>query len=328
MVRRGSLKPAISVAAALLGLALVAPALAQRRSRVEPPPQFVLFGFDATPHPDPTHDPYVSIARSVARYSHGAGHITLFLNQQFFMLAHDWSPPPGSRWAGHPETYRAFVDPVAHVRMVLTYARDPDEIAGRIATTRILEREGHELASHGTRHGHGRAWSSEQWQGEFAEYETYMRNVVGLSAARGFRAPYLEWSMELHRVESARGMIYDASHTQGTVGWPARSSSGVWLLGVPLLYVPSLGRRIVAFDDSYHLRGLTAVDVEQLYTREFDGRYRGNRAPLILASHGGYTGPALRLASRVCRMADVRCTSHRELAEYMSAHGELAGRRR
>ncbi|MEI8257187.1 MAG: polysaccharide deacetylase family protein, partial [Deltaproteobacteria bacterium] len=205
------------------------------------------------------------------------------------------------------------------------YGRDPDEIEGRIATVRVLASEGHELASHGVRHLHGRAWSSAAWRAEFDEYERYMHDVVGLPAPRGFRSPFLEWSPTLFESEAERHLAYDASRPVRTAAWPQQAARGVWEIGVPMVFFPTLQRVILSFDDSFRIRHLTEADVEPVYFAEFERRYRGSRAPMVIASHGNYTAPALRLATQVCRRPDVRCATFHELADYMTAHPELAG---
>ncbi len=326
-----------SCLATLALIAALAPAFAQSThghriaaatSMGTRPPQFLLISYDATPGPDAQHDAYVSIAAQVRHAARGNGHITLFLNAKFFMLPHGWTPPPGSRWEGHPETWARYVDPMPTVRWVIPYGRDPDEIVARVATVQVLAREGHELASHGMRHLHGRAWSSAAWRAEFDEYERYMHDVVGLPPPRGFRSPFLEWSPTLFESEAERRFAYDASRPVGTPGWPLRAAHGVWEIGVPTLFFPTLQRVILVFDDSFRIRHLTDADVEPVYLAEFERRYRGARAPMVIASHGNYSGPALRLATRVCRRPDVRCATFGELADYMSAHPELAGRTR
>lgn len=325
--------PRASILVTLAMLVALAPAFAQSHhgrtiAEITRPPQFLLISYDATPGPDATHDAYTQMAAAVRHAGRGLGHITLFLNAKFYMLQHDWTPPRSSRWEGHPELYARYVDPLVTVRHVIPYARDPDEIEGRIATLRAIEREGHEIASHGTRHLHGREWTASQWRDEFDEYERYMHEVVGTAVAHGFRAPFLEWSDTLHTVESERHFEYDASRPVGTVAWPQRVSPGVWEIGVPTMFFPQLQRTILVFDDSFRIRHLTEQDIEPVYQAEFERRYHGARAPMVIASHGNYSGPALRLAASVCRHADVRCATFHELAEYMNAHPELAGRRR
>jgi hypothetical protein len=153
-----------------------------------------------------------------------------------------------------------------------------------------------------------------------------MREHVGLDRPDGMRAPFLAWSPTLHDVQARHHMHYDASHAgSSTAAWPRQTASGVWEIPVPTYYFPSIHRAIIAFDDSYRLRHLTEADLDPVYLAEFERRYHGARAPMIIPSHGNYTPSTLRLAARVCRRADVRCVSYREFVHYMEAHPQLAG---
>lgn len=292
----------------------------------------MVINFDGTPSGTarPEDEGYYYLAETVRAANHGRGRITLFLNTQFYMLPHGWQPPPGSPWEGHPERYARYLDPQPFNRLAIPYATDPDQIERRIRNTRFIQSRGHELASHGMRHDHGRAWTSALWNAEFEAYDAYMQQVVGITAPVGFRAPYLEAASPLFDVEAARGMRYDASRaTHSEHAWPRRRpGTSLWMIGVPTIPVRRLGRSILSFDDSFRLRQLTDDEVLEAYNTEFDARYAGSRAPMIVASHGGYFPQAIRFARRVCRMPHVRCGSFQDLVAYLDAHPEVEGQHR
>lgn len=300
------------------------------RGRGPRPAQWIVLNFDATPGGAgaPEDEGFARLARTVRGLDNGQGGITLFLNAQFYMLPHGWRPPRGSPWEGQPLSYTRFLDPSTDDPRVISYARDPDMIEARIRNTRAMLSGPIELASHGTRHANGRGWSEARWTEEFDEYERYLREVVGIPPPVGFRAPFLAWNEAMHRAEARRGMRYDASPaTDSSRCWPRRRpGTSLWVFGVPTIMVPSLGRTILSFDDSFRQRALDDDQVYEVYRQEFDRRYADGRAPMFIGSHGSYARSALRLARAVCRRADVRCSSYRELVEYLDAHPSLEGR--
>src|SRR6185436_20628859 len=66
-------------------------------------------------------------------------------------------------------------------------------------------------------------------------------------------------------------------------------------------------------------------DLLQAYRNYFYARYYGNRAPVFIGHHfskwndGLYWEVMKDFAREVCGLADVRCTTHRSLADYLDA---------
>ena len=60
----------------------------------------------------------------------------------------------------------------------------------------------------------------------------------------------------------------------------------------------------------------------------FDARYAGDRAPMSVAyhfeswNHGAYRDALLHLLSDVCGRADVRCTTYRDVANWLDRQGD------
>jgi hypothetical protein len=131
----------------------------------------------------------------------------------------------------------------------------------------------------------------------------------------------------LYPVLAQRGFRYDASQIALLGTWPWRER-GIW--SVPLLELPFVGHtfRVVSMDYNFlaNQTGASAALEQETYLtlrRAFRTSYRGNRAPFSIGFHfetwhdGAYDRALARFLSETCRLRDVRCTSIRELVDWL-----------
>jgi len=279
-------------------------------------PQFLLIGIDTTPGPLPTH-----FGRRFAEAAARAGaHVTFFSSTQSFLLHPSRRGDPTLSTEG-----RRWIDPRRTPIRRIAYAASIEEIVARRANMqRVLELH-HEVACHGVHHENGRAWTTERWRTEFRTFFHFHEQMLGMPRVHGFRAPYLASRPPLQQVERELGFLYDASTVRQGRVWPRRfPGSALWEIAVQSGWI---GRcNILFFDDGLFRCHVSADYVLRGLIDEFEARYGGTRAPLILSSHQGFVENAyLPLLERVCGRPDVRCATFTELATYMNEHPELAG---
>ncbi|MCA9534891.1 MAG: polysaccharide deacetylase family protein [Myxococcales bacterium] len=298
--------------------------------------QFVLLGFDATPPEerpvDRTGFHYIYEALNRERPAGAPRNaFTLFISTGNFQFA------PGARNLGSEE--RPFEGLLPRNQPVIRYARTLRYIRARAANVRDMAALGVEIGSHAVRHAHGLRWSEAEWRVELADHQR-ISDLLRFPRPLGFRAPFLEYNDGMYAALAAHGARYDASQPGGR-SWPTRHPSGIWQFSVPTVPVPGGGRALF-FDDNLRtvfggmarargLSGRAAEDhMDSLYVdaamAEFQQRYSGERAPLLVSGHGNFRKGILRFMRRVCELPDVRCTTFREATDYLDAHPELAGR--
>ncbi|MBF0443562.1 MAG: polysaccharide deacetylase family protein [Oligoflexales bacterium] len=285
--------------------------------------QYVLVSFDATGSAtSPEESGFVRMARALERVN---ARFTMFINTGFLTLKPGWTPERGTSWYGHPELYEKFIGVMPLNRPAIKYARNPDEIEGRLGNLRILADMGMEIGSHTVRHDHGSRWTVAQWDKEFADHERIL-GILDLPKPLGLRAPFLECNAALYEVEKRRGMTYDASQTGFGRNWPKKihtPAGDIWEIPVPSYrLVRSSGASQNALFMDLNLKDNFHLTPEEYYNSamaEFNARYSTTRAPLVLAGHGGFMSAIQRVLMEVCVRPDVRCTTYSEFVEYLDS---------
>jgi hypothetical protein len=208
---------------------------------------------------------------------------------------------------------------------------------------------GHEIASHFNGHFCGRRsgavgqWGPKDWRQELEQFDALVQNVdtnnaiearVHIQPVVGTRTPCLEGNLPLLRsVLTKRGMRYDASVAGYSGHWPWRD--GVWVFPIPLVPVDGESFETLASDYNFYLNQTDATDVDATETPAlaaqtyrslrayFDASYAADRAPMSIAyhfedwNHGAYRDALLQLLHDVCGRSDVRCTTYRDLADWL-----------
>jgi hypothetical protein len=268
--------------------------------------QFLMVAMDSTPLADKLEE------NAIYRFFHqvhptGDATFSMMINTGHLQLEPGWKPRPGSKWAESPESWRPYVGTLPKGRGAIDYARNPDEILGRVANIQALEKLGVEFGSHTVRHDSGLKWTTEQWQFEFEDHQRVL-NLLRLSKPVGFRAPFLDFN-------SAAGKLQK---------WPRRVN-GVWEFTVPQITLMN-GKSTLFFDlNLQNNHKVTDDEFVEMTLREFEKRYNGTRVPLMISGHAGYLDATARVMKQVCARPHVRCGSMNELARYMDTHPELEG---
>lgn len=210
--------------------------------------------------------------------------------------------------------------------------------------------EGHEIGTHFNGHfcapynGNVDEWTRDDWRRELRQFDrllfgvsanNHLRPPVHLPFSRdeiiGGRTPCLQGNLRvLYPVLARRGFRYDASQVAPLGEWPRREL-GLW--SAPLLEIPFVGHtyRVVSMDYNFlaDQTGVPAPSIERdtfLSLRQaFFASYFGNRAPLSIGVHfetwnsWAYDHAVTRVLLGVCRLAEVRCVSYRELVDWLDA---------
>lgn len=295
------------------------------------PPQFVLLSFEAA-----SRNVFWDTSQDLARES--TAQVTYFISASSLVLAaraNSYTAPTG-------ESGRAW----------LGFAKDRQELAGRLERIQDALAQGHDVAVQGVGYHRGQGWSIEQWQQELSQTQALVRGAYrdnGLSEPEGwqatadrllsgFRAREQSGSGSLDAaLQNLSTLRYNASGKQTSAQWPKREQ-GVWQLGLPMLTLDG-GRRVLAQDYDFYLKqtngqpnSAKSADHEEqmlsLLLAEMDQRYQSGRAPMLVSLHfalwnkGAYWRAVKRFAKRVCDQPEVVCTTHSALANYLDAVGE------
>jgi hypothetical protein len=323
-----------ALAVALLSLSLVhaahrrapAPPPARRavHRRVAPvphrparPPQFVTVSFDGSGGAR-----LWAYWRAVATRAHA--HFSFFLSGVYFV---DWAhhdrylPPVGGRG-----------------QSAIGFAPNAEWIEAMRRQIALGYTEGNEIGTHYNGHFCGPrgvgAWTAADWAAELSEFDRLVfaeKLPFGPGEIVGGRTPCLEGDLRtLYPVLARRGFRYDASRTAALGTWPARID-GLW--SFPLLELPFVGHtfRVVSMDYNLMANQVTESpariesETYRTFWNAFVASYRGNRAPLALGIHfetwesWAYDHAVTRFLLRACRLPEVRCSSFRELADWLDA---------
>lgn len=302
--------------------------------------QFVLFNFDVTPIWGKTLERNnihkLLVKARDARPSDYEGPeptMTVFINTGFLQLSPHWRP--GKRTPAEfraPEAYQEFRARLDRgPKKIITYLSSPQKVLQSAERLQRLNELGVEIASHGVMHLNGEDWSVKDWRTEFDEHDRVLK-LLHLPEAKGYRAPFLATGRQgaasladpLFKVLHEREMRFDSSKILVSgPRWPRKIvDTNIWEIAVDSIVVN--GIRTVMFG-AYET---TDSDLHyNISMAEFQKRYRGNRAPLLLGGHGEHMGSHARLMRTLCYLPNVRCGTFSELIEYMDQHPELSGHR-
>jgi hypothetical protein len=281
-------------------------------------PQYVVVSFDGSGGAD-----MFEYWRAVARRAHA--HFTFFLSGVYLI---DWA---------HSSRYHA--PRHARGRSDIGFAPDAGYADATLTEAEAAYNEGNEIGTHFNGHfcapydGNVEEWDAADWSDELDQFETFLfsghRLPFGRDEVVGTRTPCLQGNMRvLYPVLARRGFRYDGSQVALHGSWPWRQG-GIW--SVPLLELPFVGHafRVVSMD--YNFLANQVGESPARIAREtyltlraaFRRSYRGNRAPLSIGFHfetwadGAYDRALARLLGQICGLRDVRCTSIRELVDWL-----------
>jgi hypothetical protein len=218
------------------------------------------------------------------------------------------------------------------------FAPDASFAAATLSEVRAAYEEGHEIGTHFNGHfcapfaGNVDEWNAEDWAQELDQFNELMFSghslPFGPEEVVGGRTPCLQGRLHiLYPVLARRGFRYDASQVALLGTWPRRER-GLW--SVPLLELPFVGHtfRVISMDYNFlanQLGDSTNFERETYATfrHAFRTSYRGRRAPLSIGFHfetwhnGAYDRALARFLRGTCGLRDVRCTSIRELVDWL-----------
>lgn len=221
-----------------------------------------------------------------------------------------------------------------------------DDIAKRVAFINAMHTSGQEIASHAAGHFDGKHWSAADWRQEFESYQALADNVAannGLmdknklsfaaSSIRGFRAPFLSTGPGLYSALKRAGFRYDTSGTAPPNLWPEKKD-GIWRFNLAEIRLHRSRKYTLSMDYNFFIVQSLGLDTAakrtahrdemlETYLDYFKANYAGNRAPIHIGHHffgyhgGVYNDALLVFARKVCGLAEVRCVSYSELADFM-----------
>jgi hypothetical protein len=286
------------------------------------PPQFVVVSFDGAGGAR-----LWGYWRSVARRAHAR--FTFFVSGVYLIdWAHRRQYHPPRHPAGTSDIGFGFpggeLDPRGTLRSIVAGYREGDEIGTHF--------NGHFCAPYA---GNVGEWTAADWSHELEQFDRLLFRghelPFGPSEVVGERTPCLQGDFAaLYPVLARRGFRYDASRSASLGTWPWRER-GVW--AVPLPEIPLAGHTFAAIAMDYNFLanqvGESAVQVQDETYRSlwnaFWTSYRGNRAPLQLGNHfetwnhWAYDRALASFLVRACRLPEVRCTTIRELVDWLDA---------
>jgi hypothetical protein len=299
-----------------------APAAHRRAPVAKPskrPPQFLISSYDGSGGAR-----LWKYWRSVAKRAHA--HFTFFVSGVYLL---DWA---------HHDRYAPPENPRG--TSAIGFAPDAAWIAAMRRQIALGYRDGNEIGTHYNGHfcgpGGVATWSAADWSSELDQFDrllfaSHTKLPFGPAEIVGGRTPCLEGNLDaLYPVLARRGFRYDASRTALLGTWPAKRE-GIW--SFPLLELPFIGHtfRVVSMDYNF-MANQTEESPAQIENETyrtlwnaFRASYLGNRAPLSLGNHfetwesWAYDHALTRFLLRACRLPEVRCSSFRELADWLDA---------
>ncbi|GAB2773238.1 polysaccharide deacetylase family protein [Streptomyces daliensis] len=253
-----------------------------------------------------------------------------------------------------PEGKARHYDPPGHRRGAsdIGYLKDRN-VRATLRQVREAWLDGSEIGTHFNGHFCGPGgvgdWSVDQWKSEIDQAKWFVGNwksTTGWEALDalpfdyerelvGGRTPCLEGRDNLVKAARQMGFRYDSSGN-GTQVWPGKRG-GLWDLPLQQVPMPGHGYETLAMDYNFLANQSVTVDgpVEKrpYYKRQmrggllagFERAYEGNRAPMIIGNHfedwngGIYMDAVEDVMKTVCRKADVRCVSFRQLTDWLDA---------
>lgn len=289
------------------------------------PPQYVAISFDGA-------GPITQWQRSRALARETGAHFTYFLSCVYLLT---------------PETKALYQGPrMKPGRSNIGFAESRDDVAARLAQIWTARGEGHDIASHGCGHFDGKDWSVADWASEFASFRQILRDAWSINGIAGepdgwkafatggiagFRAPYLSAGAALDAALIADGLRYDASGVSRGPAEPVEKD-GLVRFALPMVPEGPNARPVIAMDYNLYVRhsggeetpdedGTFEQRAYEAFRDAFRKEYEGGRTPLQIGLHftlmngAAYWRALERFAREACRMQDVRCVSHAELAD-------------
>lgn len=290
------------------------------------PPQFVILAFDGSYNLN-----FWKESRKFAADNHVK--FTYFISGVYFV--------PNASKSGYDAPTRGAG------KSAIGWGGTPDEIATRYEEVRLAASEGHEIGSHANGHFDGSAWTEENWNSEFDQFDKIIFEGVGVTPPAnlgfgprdvvGFRAPQLGHSAGLFKTLPSKQYTYDTSKTSQANYWPEQKA-GVWNFPLAQLRIVGSNKATLSMDYNFYFadsRGESNPAGKETYKKQmidtymkyFESNYFGNRAPIHIGHHfskwngGAYWEAMQTFAKRVCGQPEVKCGTYKELVAYMEEHG-------
>jgi len=311
-----------------LALLLISfPALAENPQR---PPQYVIISFDSA-------SLIPQWERSRALGERTGARFTYFLSCVYLLS-------PETKGLYHAPDMKAG-------RSNIGFAASRQDVKARLQQIWAAHQEGHEIASHGCGHYDGTKWSAADWNKEFDQFHSILRDAWMINSIpgepegwqefadngiKGFRAPYLAVGPGLSAALVKNGFAYDASAVSRGPARPL-DKGGLVHFSLPLIPEGPAKKRVIAMDYNLYVRhsggferpseaSLFAERAFDAFRAAFEREYEGDRVPLQLGFHftlmnnGAYWQALERFAEEVCGKSDVRCVSYQQYLQETSAH--------
>jgi hypothetical protein len=300
------------------------------------PPQFVILAFDGSKQASVWED-----TRAFARDMATQGvkvQFSYFISGVFFLT-------PSTAYLYHgPHAQRG--------ESAIGFADSNQDIINRVAEINGALAEEHEIGSHVNGHFIGLHWSGADWTSEFNQFNNFIFNIsknnpgipdtvklnITPSDMAGFRAPDLGANQNLFPVLKQFNYRYDTSLTSSENSWPKKDSNGVWEFPLAAITIgpnhsPTLSMDYNIFQHQTKVQDILKKDSPEwranykelydAYIEYFNHNYYGNRAPIQIGHHftqwndGVYWEVMKDFAATVCGKPEVRCTTFKNLADYM-----------
>ncbi|MFJ4524517.1 hypothetical protein ACIP4Y_26825 [Streptomyces sp. NPDC088810] len=308
---------------------------AERLSRGQKPPQFVVFSWDGAGEDS---QKLFSHFREVSKENNAT--MTYFLSGVYLL----------------PKEKRELYKPPQHAPGSSDIGfNDEQGIADTLEQVRLAWLEGNEIGTHFNGHfcgpdGGVGTWSVEEWKSEIAQAKKFVkswRTNSGMKQAAplpfdydkeliGARTPCLEGQKNFMRAARQLGFRYDSSGVNNQL-WP-KKKQGLWDLSMQLVPFPGHTYEQLTMDYNFMVNQSgteTQGDPDKFdywgdqmrdgLLKGFYRAYDGNRAPLIIGNHfeswngGTYMRAVEDVVKEVCTKPEVRCVSFHQLADWLDA---------
>lgn len=295
-------------------------------------PQFVLLSFDGSKS--------VAMLKKTLDFEQKMAaeakplHFTYFVNAAYFLTATDSS------------LYQAPGQPrgVSNIG----FSDSAEDIKQRVAAFNQAVAAGNEIGSHSAGHFDGRHWSYQDWQQEFKSFQDILFRQAWTFKPEdiiGFRAPLLAVNDNLYRVLREAHFAYDASGVSSGRDWPVKDQSGLWRIPLGTVTIGPRRNRVLSMDYNLWYYQTQAentlvkntpewnaalVELTTAYRDYFHTNYDNGRAPVVIGDHfskwndGLYWEALKSFAEEVCGQPAVRCTTFKELIDYLNTVGPPA----
>jgi len=239
---------------------------------------------------------------------------------------------------------------------LIGFADSNTDIELRVAMVNRAIAEGHEIGSHANGHFSGANWGKKDWQQEFSQFNNLVFNIptnndVDAKDARrytlnldqsdviGFRAPELARNTALYDTLKEENFLYDTSGVGKFSEWPKKLPNGIWEFPLSQIKYANSTSKLLSMDYNFYFKQSKAKDVAKKgdanwqdfydktytsYLNYFNENYETTRAPVFIGSHfsewndGVYWEAMKTFAREVCGKPEVRCTTYKELMNYIN----------